>query len=220
MRSFIHLFIYYRTVNDHLFFIYLRALAKSPTGDPKNAVIYNNRAQCYIKIEQHRRALDDCEEAIRLDPHDVKTDACTSVSIARQETGIKKPHLQLLPLRVLPVLADTWDRRGNIVALSGRSGFFHRVWSSGALLRASMCSSSAQNFPAAWSVEWPQHCLDARPRIVQSVPSARPSLVSDGKADTFPRAARAETIGFGSTFWHQYAPSEQSLGAVEENALM
>jgi len=51
---------------------YSKALAKSPTGDPKNAVIYNNRAQCYIKIEQHRRALDDCDEAIRLDPHDVK----------------------------------------------------------------------------------------------------------------------------------------------------
>jgi len=51
---------------------YTQALQKSPSADARNAVLYNNRAQCYIKLEQYRRALDDCEEAIRLDPNNIK----------------------------------------------------------------------------------------------------------------------------------------------------
>jgi tetratricopeptide (TPR) repeat protein len=51
---------------------YTQALQKSPSADVRNAVLYNNRAQCYIKLEQYRRALDDCEEAIRLDANNIK----------------------------------------------------------------------------------------------------------------------------------------------------
>jgi len=45
---------------------------KKHTGDKCDAILYNNRAQCYIKLEQYRRALDDCDEAIRFDKTDVK----------------------------------------------------------------------------------------------------------------------------------------------------
>jgi len=51
---------------------YSQALHKSPSGDARNAVLFNNRAQCYIKLEQYRRALDDCEEALRLDSKNIK----------------------------------------------------------------------------------------------------------------------------------------------------
>eukprot|EP01133_Synstelium_polycarpum_P004371 gene4371-5111_t len=36
------------------------------SSDPKNCVLYNNRAQCYIHLRQYQRALLDCDEAIRL----------------------------------------------------------------------------------------------------------------------------------------------------------
>jgi len=50
----------------------LHSSLKNGASNERDAVLYNNRAQCYIKIEEYRRALDDCDEAIRLDPTDVK----------------------------------------------------------------------------------------------------------------------------------------------------
>lgn len=51
---------------------YSQALHKSTSGDARNAVLFNNRAQCYIKIAQYRRALEDCDEAIKLDASNIK----------------------------------------------------------------------------------------------------------------------------------------------------
>ncbi|EGG18713.1 RING zinc finger-containing protein [Cavenderia fasciculata] len=42
------------------------------SSDPKNCVLFNNRAQCYIHLHQYKRALLDCEEAIRLNDSNVK----------------------------------------------------------------------------------------------------------------------------------------------------
>ncbi|EFA81720.1 RING zinc finger-containing protein [Heterostelium album PN500] len=42
------------------------------SSDPKNCVLFNNRAQCYIHLHQYKRALMDCEEAIRLNDTNVK----------------------------------------------------------------------------------------------------------------------------------------------------
>jgi len=52
---------------------YTLALQKDDADPSTKAVLYANRAQCYIKLEEYRRALDDCDESIRLDPSgDVK----------------------------------------------------------------------------------------------------------------------------------------------------
>ncbi|GAM19219.1 hypothetical protein SAMD00019534_023940 [Acytostelium subglobosum LB1] len=42
------------------------------SSDPKNCVLFNNRAQCYIHLRQYKRALMDCDEAIRLSNTNVK----------------------------------------------------------------------------------------------------------------------------------------------------
>ncbi|KYQ94188.1 RING zinc finger-containing protein [Tieghemostelium lacteum] len=42
------------------------------TSDPKNSYLYNNRSQCFIHLHQYRRALDDCEEALRVNQNNVK----------------------------------------------------------------------------------------------------------------------------------------------------
>lgn len=39
---------------------------------PSNAILYNNRAMCYMKLKQFRKALDDCVRATELEPHLVK----------------------------------------------------------------------------------------------------------------------------------------------------
>jgi len=47
---------------------YSLALQKDGSDALTKAVLHANRAQCYIKLEEYRRALDDCDESIRLDP--------------------------------------------------------------------------------------------------------------------------------------------------------
>ncbi|GAM18808.1 hypothetical protein SAMD00019534_019830 [Acytostelium subglobosum LB1] len=42
------------------------------SSDTKNCVLFNNRAQCYIHLRQYKRALMDCDEAIRLSNTNVK----------------------------------------------------------------------------------------------------------------------------------------------------
>jgi tetratricopeptide (TPR) repeat protein len=51
---------------------YTHALELSPRDQLENATLHNNRAQCFIKLEQYYRALDDLNEALRLSPGDVK----------------------------------------------------------------------------------------------------------------------------------------------------
>eukprot|EP00731_Ephydatia_muelleri_P036071 Em0198g5a len=38
----------------------------------ENAVIYTNRALCYLKLSKPRDALEDCEEALKMEPSNTK----------------------------------------------------------------------------------------------------------------------------------------------------
>jgi len=49
--------------DTHSQFHHKQAIKKTSSSDP---TFYNNRAQCYLKLGQFRRALDDCDAALRL----------------------------------------------------------------------------------------------------------------------------------------------------------
>jgi mitochondrial import receptor subunit TOM70 len=50
---------------------YTRAIAVSPQPEP---VFYSNRAACYVSMEppQHQKAVEDCDEALKLDSRYIK----------------------------------------------------------------------------------------------------------------------------------------------------
>ena len=46
----------------------VESYTKSVSLDSTNAVYYSNRAAAYSKLDNHKRALEDCDKAIRIDP--------------------------------------------------------------------------------------------------------------------------------------------------------
>jgi len=64
---------YYKNKYAQAIVHYNNAINKcTHSADPKNSYLYNNRSQCFIHLRQYKRALEDCEEAIRLNPSNVK----------------------------------------------------------------------------------------------------------------------------------------------------
>lgn len=47
---------------------YTEALGVDPANKATNAKILQNRALCYNKLKEHEKAIEDCDEALRLDP--------------------------------------------------------------------------------------------------------------------------------------------------------
>lgn len=52
---------------------YSRALKECPPGHQCRVVFLKNRAACFLKLNQFSAALDDCTEALRASPNDVKS---------------------------------------------------------------------------------------------------------------------------------------------------
>lgn len=52
---------------------YTQAIDICPAKEPDRAVFFKNRAACWLKLEEHEKALSDCLSALQLSPGDVKT---------------------------------------------------------------------------------------------------------------------------------------------------
>lgn len=52
---------------------YSRALKECPPGYECRAVFLKNRAACFLKLNQFSAALDDCTQALKVNPNDIKS---------------------------------------------------------------------------------------------------------------------------------------------------
>src|SRR5699024_1353724 len=52
--------------------LYTQAVQLDATNKDMNSKILNNRAQAYISLKEHDNAINDCNEALRLDPSYLK----------------------------------------------------------------------------------------------------------------------------------------------------
>jgi len=67
---------------------YNNALDRNPKDDLEKAVIHNNRAQCYIQLQQYHRALIDLEDCIRLNPAgEIKVKATIRKAMCQSKIG-------------------------------------------------------------------------------------------------------------------------------------
>ncbi|KAG0227924.1 STIP1 y and U box-containing protein 1 [Actinomortierella wolfii] len=83
---------------------YTRAIVK----DPKQAVYYTNRANCYLKLEKYQHVINDCERAIELDPKSVFDLSSHLYLIDTQQMGKAQVELQL-PFEALASLRKAYD---------------------------------------------------------------------------------------------------------------
>lgn len=51
--------------------------------DPSNSVLYCNRAACWFKLGQWERSLDDCNQALRIQPNYIKALLRRAASISK-----------------------------------------------------------------------------------------------------------------------------------------
>ncbi|KAF9975746.1 STIP1 y and U box-containing protein 1 [Actinomortierella ambigua] len=87
---------------------YTRAIVK----DPKHAVYYTNRANCYLKLDKFQNVINDCERALEFDPKSLK---------AYYFMGKAQVEL-LLPYEALASLKKAYD-----FAQEQRSGFVKEI---------------------------------------------------------------------------------------------
>jgi len=74
---------------------YNNAIERNPKDDLEKAVIHNNRAQCYIQLQQFHRALIDLEDCIRLNPAgEIKVKATIRKAMCQSKVGDFKSSRQ------------------------------------------------------------------------------------------------------------------------------
>lgn len=54
-----------------------------------DAVLYSNRAQCYIERKEYELALKDCDECLRLDPNFIRGYSRKAIIYSRMERSLE-----------------------------------------------------------------------------------------------------------------------------------